>query len=140
MTDEQQYVALRDEDWRKLCDENSALIKQLTSERRELEGQLEVERQRLTACLLAAHGAGDEQFVGMLPEYDSKALRATRLLWKNHEALRAAALALKEQVAFNADAADLWTAEFDAAIERLRAVLDNPLGQWTAPAVPEPGR
>jgi len=46
----------------------------------ELRAELEVERMRLAACGVAAHGAGDEHFAGMLPEYDSDALRATRSL------------------------------------------------------------
>src|SRR3990172_3674496 len=46
-------------------------------ETEELRDQLEVERMRLAACGVAAHGAGDEHFANMLPEYDSDALRAT---------------------------------------------------------------
>ena len=42
--------------------------------------ELETERMRLAACDVAAHGAGDEHFANMRPEYDSDALRATRKL------------------------------------------------------------
>jgi len=60
-------------------------------ETEELRDQLEVERMRLAACGVAAHGAGDEHFANMLPEYDSDALRATRALREELETARSAA-------------------------------------------------
>lgn len=51
--------------------------------------ELEVERMRLAACGIAAHGAGDVHFENMLPAYDSDALIATRALVKERDALKA---------------------------------------------------
>jgi hypothetical protein len=112
-------------------------IKELTAERRALEGQLEVERLRLAVCGVAAHGAGDEPFAGMRPEYDSDALRATRLVWKNYNALRKAVNEYRKRVHAD-EAAGEWTAGMDAAFEHMCAVLDNPLTRVTASAAPEP--
>jgi hypothetical protein len=78
----------------------SALDAGEAAERRvvELRKELEVERMRLAACGVAAHGAGDEHFANMLPEYDSDALRATRALREELETARSAATKLIDRL------------------------------------------
>lgn len=113
-----------------------AIIDAMT-ELRALAAQLEDERMRLALCGVAAHGAGDEPFAGMRPEYDSDALRATRPVWQNYNALRKAVNEYRKRVHADEEAGE-WTAGMDAAFEHMCAVLDNPLTRMTASAAPEP--
>lgn len=89
-----EVVALREElaDAQGAHRVTSVMLRSGQVERDQLREELDVERMRLAACGVAAHGAGDEHFAAMRPEYDSDALRATRQLREELEAAQGATL------------------------------------------------
>lgn len=90
-----------------------------------LRADLEVERMRLAACGVAAHGAPVSQFEGLPPEYGSDALTATRALVADNERLHAAmgeANADQEQLL---DALNRLRAEYEAQCAHTAKVADR---------------
>jgi hypothetical protein len=99
---------------------------QLRADVERLGNELEVERMRLAGCGVAAHGAGDEHFANMHPEYDSDALRATRAMYRQLRELREAAEALNQYITEQEDAEWISSSCLDVtheAVKKFRAVL-----------------